>query len=94
MAGCGLRHVEHACQVHGDHTIPLLRGNVQEFVPYADPGIVDENIYAVHQPDRFGEGGLDLHEICDIGDDGFAERRQFMLDACAGRVVAIEHAYA
>src|SRR5208282_704871 len=64
-----LRHIKHACQIHRQHPLPLLRSDVQKPVPNADPRIVDHHIHAIHQPNRLRKRRLHLHQISHVGND-------------------------
>ena len=62
------------------------------------PALLMSTSTAVHQPDRLGKRGLDLHQVGDVGDDGFrnagSPSRQLVANVFAGRGIAIEHAHA
>ena len=62
-------------------------------MPNADAGVVDQDIDAAHQLDRFSERGLHLFEIADIGGERAREIGQFVFDALARRLIAVEHAH-
>src|SRR5262249_30676404 len=71
----------------------LFGSDVEKPVPNADPGIVDQHIDAIHEPDRFGERSFHLHEISNVCDDCLAQPWQLMLNARTGCPITIEHAH-
>src|ERR1700722_3909501 len=92
VAGSGLRHVEDSSQIDPDDLLPLFGSDVEEFVADADAGVVDEHIDAVHDANRVGHRGFDLHEVGDVGDDGFGDERKLMTNGCTGFGIVIEDA--
>ena len=58
----------------------------------ADACVVDEDIDAAHRADRFGERGFHLHQVGNIGNDGFRNSGQLLTEGFAGLSVAVEDA--
>jgi len=56
------------------------------------PALLMSTSDAVHDADRVGHGGFDLHEVGDIGDDGLGNSRKLMANGGTGLSVAIEDA--
>src|SRR4029077_18975593 len=74
----GLRYVEHAGEIDGNHFVPFFGSDVEEVVADADTGVVDEDIDCAHHANRFGECSFHLHQVGDVGDDGFRDFRQLV----------------
>ena len=92
VARGGLRYVEDAGEIHGDDLVPFFGSDFEEAVADADAGVVDEHIDAAHGADRFGERGFYLHQVGDVGDDGFGDCRQLVTKGGAGCGIAVEDA--
>jgi hypothetical protein len=56
------------------------------------PALLTRTSTSVHDVDGVGQSGFDLHEVGDIGDDGFGDLRELLTDGCAGLGVAVEDA--
>src|SRR5207245_11726423 len=67
--------------------------DVQEHMPDADAGIVDEHIHPAHEPNRIVQRRLNLLEIGDVRIHSACQLRQLMANSFPRLAVAVEHHY-
>jgi hypothetical protein len=93
VPGRGLRRVEDPGEIHGNHSVPLFRSDVEKAVTDADSGVIHQNIDAAHPANRFGIGSLHLLQVRNIGIEQGRQTGQFLLDFPPRLGVTVEHAH-
>ena len=58
----------------------------------ADAGVVDQHVNAAHRANCLGQRGFHLHQVGDVGDDGFGQTGQLVPDGITPLSVAVQDA--